>query len=65
MTDAEILADPIFREAFLTAIRDPDLIDDVIAWNDELLESFDDPDINRRAVMAAANLIAKHSGGIQ
>ena len=65
MTDAEILADPIFREAFETAIRDPDLIEDVIAWNDELLESFDDPDINRRAVMFAANMIARHSGGIQ
>jgi len=65
MTDDEMLADPIFAEAFQTAITDPDLIDDVIFWKVRILEALESPTLGRLIVTAAVDLIAKHSGGIQ
>ena len=65
MTDAEILTDPVFRQAFATAVQDPDLIDDVINLNDLFLQSLGAPYFNRLALVGAMDLIAKHSRTIQ
>jgi hypothetical protein len=65
MTDDEILNDPVFGEAFDVALRDPDLIDDVIAWRERIFEALESPSLARLLVTAAEDLIAKHSGGIQ
>jgi hypothetical protein len=65
LADDEILADPIFRQAFDIASRDPDLFDDVYDWNERLLALPYDEDPARLIVTMAEDLIAKHSGGIQ
>jgi hypothetical protein len=64
MTDDEILSDPVFREAFESAARDPDLIEDLKAWNEILLDPLNAPDLNRLALTMALDLIAKHSAEI-